>query len=505
VRGGEFTLQERSIQLRRSGGRPFLLRVPDQVLFRPAPNASYDIHLSKDVPLPALQEGAQRTLPAGTRGTLRLPSGGDSERQPLLLVTAQPVMVRPWLEGTVPALLPVRASAPRGLNDISIRAHHAGINFSEVGPSLTACAWADGGDPAPAGIAEISAASVGAATIVVALPPHLLPAFSWPDKAWQEIRIALASADGKYVAYGGFNAFDRGWAGIIATLIVGLILGGLSFMRLARLEEAAGKPANPVTTWFGSLFIGPDRDPSLSLFQIFFWTVITVWGLAYVYVITGSLLSISLGMMGLLGIAGTGSVLARWIGVGTSGGPAPAGSTNPAPGAAPAGSLPPPRFDFSQMLTTGGNFDLLKLQLLVFTIMIGAYVVWRIADTGAFPELDTNTLLLLGVSQGVYIGGKLTGTTAISRAQTLKLDLDMRREERLRLQVNLDALKKQKNDLEAKAAAGTALDTVETDRQKTLPGDIAVAESKLKDVEDRIVKQEDALKKAIGELGLPAS
>ena len=52
------------------------------------------------------------------------------------------------------------------------------------------------------------------------------------------------------------------------------------------------------------------------------------------------------------------------------------------------------------------SFDLMKLQLFVFTIVIGVYVVWRITDTATFPALDTNTLLLLGVSQGIYVGGK---------------------------------------------------------------------------------------------------
>ena len=45
----------------------------------------------------------------------------------------------------------------------------------------------------------------------------------------------------------------------------------------------------------------------------FFWTVITVWGLAYVFTVTGTLLSLTAEMLTLLGIAGTGSVLARLI------------------------------------------------------------------------------------------------------------------------------------------------------------------------------------------------
>src|SRR5215204_6115159 len=221
---------------------------------------------------------------------------------------------------------------------------------------------------------------------------------------------------------------------LIATLVTVLLFGWLGKLRRRDLEPAPAAPApaapapggtwlsrswNTSSEWIAGLFIGPDKDPSLSLFQIFFWTVITVWGLAYVYVVTGSLLSMTQSMMWLLGIAGTGSVIARWISSGTSG-----GSTSQPPGgsiaivAAPAGARPKP-LAFWQLLSTAGQFDLLKLQLFVFTLLIGAYVAWRIADTGAFPELDTNTLLLLGVSQGVYIGGKIASTTALSRAQAL--------------------------------------------------------------------------------------
>jgi hypothetical protein len=50
----------------------------------------------------------------------------------------------------------------------------------------------------------------------------------------------------------------------------------------------------------------------------------------------------------------------------------------------------------------------MKLQLFVFTLVVGVYIVWRITDTATFPALDTNTLLLLGVSQGIYVGGKFS-------------------------------------------------------------------------------------------------
>ncbi len=229
--------------------------------------------------------------------------------------------------------------------------------------------------------------------------------------------------------------------------------------------------------------------------------MITVWGLAYVYVVTGSLLSMTQSMMWLLGIAGTGSVIARWISSGTSG-----GSTSQPPGgsiaivAAPAGARPKP-LAFWQLLSTAGQFDLLKLQLFVFTLLIGAYVAWRIADTGAFPELDTNTLLLLGVSQGVYIGGKIASTTALSRAQALKAELDLTKEARKNADDEVKRLATKRADLEAKKTAGTITASEDKDLQ-ALPALIKQAEEKAKDLGEKTAKLEKDYAAALKEMGL---
>jgi hypothetical protein len=245
------------------------------------------------------------------------------------------------------------------------------------------------------------------------------------------------------------------------------------------------------------LFIGADGAPSLSLFQIFFWTVIAVWGLVFVYIVTGTLLTMTTSMLALLGIAGTGSVLARWIGVG-----------NTPPGAAAGGATrqSPPKVDMGLMLSTNGSFDLLKLQLFVFTLMIGAYVVWRVMDSGAFPDLDTNTLLLLGVSQGVYIGGKVASTTTIAKARTLKLDLD----------VQTEALSQRKAERDAKDAAkavAVQARAAETDpaRQQQgdatiigLTGEIAALNRTIAELQATIEGRKVELQKLYQELGLVA-
>jgi hypothetical protein len=123
------------------------------------------------------------------------------------------------------------------------------------------------------------------------------------------------------------------------------------------------------------------------------------------------------------------------------------------------------------MLSTNGQFDLLKLQILVFTLMIGGYVAWRIAENGAFPTLDPNTLLLLGVSQSVYLGGKVSATTSIAQAVGIKRDLDMQTSARSDLEAERAKLQQRKD-------AGAALSPDESARLSALPGLIATADAK---------------------------
>jgi len=507
----EFRLQNALVELRRPGARLLLAAdwrsVNQLVRFGPADDTSYRVLMTRDQHFDVKTEGASKVafMPVGARGSLDITSAQT-------LTTLHPLSAMPWPFEVPSTLLPSRAAGHKGFSDMSVEARQPGLRFDTPGLALNGCAWSrKTRGPSPVGVLETKAHEPGAATVTLGLPSGMLPAFSRPANALVPVELVVASSDGRYVSYGGFVAFDRGLAAIIATLLVGAIFWWLASLRHgnvttevkerlqarietitarrpgmeARLRDEANKIVRNIqkdwSRWFTTLFMGADREPSLSLFQVFFWTVITVWGLAYVFAVTGSLLSLTPEMMALLGIAGTGSVLARWIG--ERGGEA---------GSPGSEADPEKPVEFWQILSTKGQFDLLKLQLLVFTLLIGVYVVWRIVDTGAFPALDTNTLLLLGVSQGVYIGGKLAGTTAISRAQTLKLNLELKEEERKKLEQEQATLADNQTKLKA---AGKDLSAEDQLRLAALPELI-----KLKTKERDDLKT--AYNTAVKELGL---
>lgn len=378
----------------RRNGATFLLQAGEPVRFGPADDAVYEMRTKARARISDNNGARQALVPAGTLlGKLALGSGQA-------LTTLQPLSVKYWVADTPPTLMPVRVSGQPGLADIAIETNQSGINFSAQGVTMAACVLRDGELAARngsrwlrAGVAQIAPGVPGSAKVMVALPNNVLPVsyeFSMP------LRVAVASSDGHYIALGGFHAIARLYAALGATILTGLLLGGVMYSRGQRLKPSdAAAPR-----WFSGMFIGSDGEPSLSLLQVFVWTSITMWGFFYVFIVAGNLLTMTTEMMGLLGIAGTGSVLARWI-------------------AAVGGSVPPGEAiaateqtgdSFWRMLATKGAFDLLKFQLFAFTIVIAMYVIWRIADAAAFPVLDANTLLLMGVSQGVYISGKLAAS-----------------------------------------------------------------------------------------------
>jgi hypothetical protein len=405
----EFRLQGEA-EFRQSKGR-FLLQANDTVRFGPTDDASYFVSFPNDIQLEVKEDNGrkQAMLRAGTTGVLSIGNG-----QALILLQA--ITAAPWPFQIAPSIVPERVVGQTGLASLGIEARQPGVAFNASGFSISACATSDG-NWRPVGV-KIGEAGDSSATLLLSLPEALLPKLTGWKRFWTNVELLVASSDGQYIAYGGFTAIGRTWAAIITLLLTGSLFWWLANLRheQRRASLAADKDVwkKEWRQWFFGLFVGGDNDPSLSLFQVFLWTVITVWGLMYVFTITGNLLSLTQEMLWLLGIAGAGSIAARWIAAST-----PGGSTSRAAGAAPevvtpipGATIPPPPVEFWQILSTNGRFDLLKLQIFVFTLMVAVYVIWRIADTGVFPVLDSNTLLLLGVSQGVYIGGKMAGRPA---------------------------------------------------------------------------------------------
>jgi len=236
--------------------------------------------------------------------------------------------------------------------------------------------------------------------------------------------------------------------------------------RFPDLENLAGGRFTPLLRFM----TGNSGQQSLSLFQMFIWTVLVLVGMVYVFFMSGDLLNISQQVLVLVGLAGSGSIGARWI----------AGSNAVGKKKRPLG--------FWGMFVVNGVPDLLRLQLFLFTTTIWLYVAARVFYEQRFPELDTNVLLLMGISNSIYLGTKWeTGGSVSAALNRLKLDRD-------NLQVAVDNIQGELAVLQADIDALTT-----ADGSKALAGKkeaLTVAKQALVQKQSQLTTTKAALKKS---------
>jgi hypothetical protein len=147
---------------------------------------------------------------------------------------------------------------------------------------------------------------------------------------------------------------------------------------------------------------------SLSQFQILLWTVVIGGGLTYVMALSGALIDVPSQELALLGISGFSALSAAYA----SKNPAPAGGAG-AVQPVPAVERSAPRQQripkWSDLVVWDGyhEIDITRVQMLVFTVLAAGFVVLKIGDDSAIPNIPDGIVLLMGLTNGVYVGGKL--------------------------------------------------------------------------------------------------
>jgi hypothetical protein len=169
---------------------------------------------------------------------------------------------------------------------------------------------------------------------------------------------------------------------------------------------------------------------SLSSFQTLLWSILVAASAIYVMALSGSLIDITSGTLVLLGIAGGAKLLAniqderqRTAQDGGQGAPqpaaAPAGPVVPQavqqPEAAAPQPLATPRVpSWMDLLRESENADpdVTRLQMLLFTVVSAAFVALQVLNSNVIPDIPTGYQILMGISNGIYVGKKFTGTPA---------------------------------------------------------------------------------------------
>ncbi len=145
--------------------------------------------------------------------------------------------------------------------------------------------------------------------------------------------------------------------------------------------------------------ITPMGSYSISLTQIIIWTYVTIFGLVYVYWLTGSFLDITSQVLMLLGIGGGTAISSKMNSV------------------SKLYEVPPKYLNLVEkkripqlrdLISTAGNLNVFKFQMLVFTLLVAYVVVIEIVRRYSFPQIPENLIILMGISSAVYIGNEVT-------------------------------------------------------------------------------------------------
>jgi hypothetical protein len=185
---------------------------------------------------------------------------------------------------------------------------------------------------------------------------------------------------------------DQKWA-----LIWGLVLAVLLVLLLAWLTT--GDFALKELFSLKKLVLSVKGNISVSKTQVLIWTFIVIFGIIYVYRISEVLLEITPQVLLLLGIGGGTAVAAKYTAVRKNGGTPPPPS--PVPQNAAGGDA-----NAIKAKTGSSKTDFFKVQMLSFTVVIAVIVLIEILKTNAFPSLSENLVIVMGISNAVYLGNK---------------------------------------------------------------------------------------------------
>lgn len=151
-----------------------------------------------------------------------------------------------------------------------------------------------------------------------------------------------------------------------------------------------------------AVIANPEGIASLSQFQVMLWTLVVAGSAVYVMVLSGNLIPISAQMLTLLGIAGGTQILASVDRV-----KPPAGTPYP----------PPAKPEWSQMLVDkySCDIDVTRVQMFIFTLITAVFVAVQVIATYSIPTIDDNFMVLMGISNGVYLAGRKTAAPPSTR------------------------------------------------------------------------------------------
>jgi hypothetical protein len=216
---------------------------------------------------------------------------------------------------------------------------------------------------------------------------------------------------------GKIGVTNTGLAWFLAIFTVSLAFAFLHWVSRQQFPDVR----NP----FLGLITTPRGTASLSRFQILLWTFVVMTSSVYVIALAGDLITITPGTLVLLGISGAAAVLDKMKEAGLRDRaaavpalPPPAGQAvtrqqarAPADAQPAGGPVRRPRWSDLILDENTGNIDVSRVQMLIFTLVTAAFVAIKVISSTNYeiPDIPAGFLILMGISNGVYVGSKFAG------------------------------------------------------------------------------------------------
>jgi hypothetical protein len=65
---------------------------------------------------------------------------------------------------------------------------------------------------------------------------------------------------------------------------------------------------------------------------------------------------------------------------------------------------------FTDIISDGTGVSFQRLQVVIWTVILGFVFAWTVANTCSMPEFENTLLVLMGISNGLYLGFKIPET-----------------------------------------------------------------------------------------------
>jgi hypothetical protein len=207
-----------------------------------------------------------------------------------------------------------------------------------------------------------------------------------------QVTVAVGTEDGTSASYGhplNLRPVVPWKAAVGATIfLIALLIFYWQGRRSAMLRDSGSPPEMPVS----------EVPYSLGRVQMAWWTILILFSLLYIWMVTGEFPAPSTTLLTLMGI-GAGTALGAAV--------IDANAMTPSPDR-PTKS----RGLLYDILDDGKGFGLHRVQMVLWTLVVTVFVLQGVVSKMTIPEIGPTMLALVGISNGLYVGFKLPESKA---------------------------------------------------------------------------------------------